>query len=152
MKSPEAPLLVEPFLYRRPVRFEDCDPAAIVFFPRFFNFCLEALEGFFAPLDGGLPRLVLERRIGLSTVKIDAEFVSPLRFGDTMELAVTAERIGTKSFTLLHHITGILAGEHVASVRQTCVTTALDPHGAIAIPEDLRAVLRAHAVGAAVYF
>ena len=37
----------------RPIKFEDVDAASIVFFARFLNYAHEAMERFFAPLEGG---------------------------------------------------------------------------------------------------
>src|SRR6516165_4446410 len=94
-----------PFLFDRPVRFEDVDAANIVFFSRFLNYCHEAMEALLAPLDGGYARLIVERRLGLPAVHVEADFTTPLRFGDVARIAVTVPRVGNKSCTFRYDFT-----------------------------------------------
>jgi 4-hydroxybenzoyl-CoA thioesterase len=113
------------FRYERPVRFEDVDAAQIVFFPRFFNYCHEAMEALFSPLDGGYVKLVTERKIGLPAVHVDADFHAPLRYGDLAQIDVTVTRIGTTSCTFQYDVHRARDGAHVARVTHTCVVSAL---------------------------
>ena len=132
------------FLHERPVRFEDVDAAAIVFFSRFLNYCHEAMEALLAPLDGGYARLIVERRIGMPAVHVEADFTSPLRFGDVARIAVAVERIGEKSCTFRYDFTRAKDGAKVATIRHVVVVSDLREIRGIAIPEDVRAVLERH--------
>ncbi|MFO0672802.1 MAG: acyl-CoA thioesterase [Polyangiaceae bacterium] len=85
------------FVYERPVRFEDVDAAGIVFFARFLNYCHEAMEAFFGPLDGGYVRLINERHIGLPAVHLDVDYKAPLRYGDVARIEVTIPHVGRSS-------------------------------------------------------
>ena len=74
--------------YRRPVRFEEVDAAAIVFFARYLNICHEAMESFFDELAGGYAGLILGRKVGLPAVRADAEYTAPARYGDVLVVEI----------------------------------------------------------------
>jgi 4-hydroxybenzoyl-CoA thioesterase len=126
------------FVYERAVRFEEVDAAGIVFFPRFLNYCHEAMEAMLAPLDGGYARLVMQRRIGMPAVHVECDFSSPLRFGDVVKVEVTVDRIGTSSVALRYKI-----GSN-AVVTHTVVLTDLDAMKSIPVPDDVRVILERH--------
>ena len=130
--------------YERPVRFEDVDAAQIVFFGRFFGYCHEAMEAFFASVDGGYAQLVTVRKIGFPAVHVEADFTSPLRYGDTARIAVDVTKIGNKSATLRFIITRAKGGPAVAIITHVCAVSDLVNLHAIPIPDDVRAVLEAH--------
>jgi 4-hydroxybenzoyl-CoA thioesterase len=131
--------------YERPVRFEDVDAAQIVFFAKFFSYCHEAMEAFFAPLDGGYVRLIMQRKIGLPAVHVEADFKTPLRYGDVARIDVTAPHVGTSSCTLVYDIYRASDGARAATIRHVCVVTDLVTITKIPIPDDVRAVLTSNA-------
>jgi 4-hydroxybenzoyl-CoA thioesterase len=57
--------------------------------------------------------------------------------GDTVALELAVERLGTRSLTLALRCTGA-AGDTRMAMRQVLVSTSLDTHRAIPIPDDLR--------------
>ena len=83
------------------VRFAHCDPAGIVFFPRYmemFNnlvedWCRDALRMSFAELH-------LERGLGLSTVHLDVDFIAPSVLGEELATTLEVRKIGTSSIRL----------------------------------------------------
>lgn len=126
------------------IRFSECDPAGIVFYPQYFVLFNDLLEAW---IDGLLPigfhGWILERRLGLPTVRLVADFKAVSRMGDEVELSLAVERLGGRSITLrlaCHGRDGTLRMQ----VLQTLVTTSLATHAAIPVPEDLRAALAAH--------
>jgi 4-hydroxybenzoyl-CoA thioesterase len=130
------------FVRERRIRFSDCDPAGIVFYPQYFvmfNGLVEdwVNEGLGLSYHG----LVAERRIGLPTVHLDADFkaVSPL--GDLVALQLTVEKLGRSSLGLQVQCTGRDAGDLRIAMHQVIVTTSLETHRAIEIPADLRAAI-----------
>ncbi len=139
-------------VYERPVRFEEVDAAGIVFFARFMHYGHEAMEALFAGLDGGYVRLVNERRIGLPAVHVACDFRSPLRFGDVARIETRVTRIGNKSVSFRYDFRRKADGADVATLDHICAVTAIDyPRGsavdamkAIAIPDDVRALLERH--------
>ncbi len=89
------------FIRTYPVRFEDCDGAGIVFYPRYFLMANRIVEDWFA--DGlGLDFAALHQvhRLGIPTVDTHARFLAPGRLGDRLEVALEVRRLGSSSFTL----------------------------------------------------
>ena len=132
------------FSYERRIRFEDVDAASIVFFPRFLGYCHEAMEAMLAPVRGGYAGLVVDRRLGLPAVRVEAEFKSPLRFGDVARISVVVERIGRSSATLRYSIERERDGEVVATIRHVVVLSDLGTLTSTPLPEDVRTVLESH--------
>jgi 4-hydroxybenzoyl-CoA thioesterase len=127
------------------VRFEDVDAAGIVFFARFLNYAHDAMERLFEDLPGGYAALIMQRRIGFPAVHAATDFAAPLRYGDTARIAVTIEKIGRSSCALRYVMTRAGDGVKVASILHVCAVSDLRTVTAIAIPDDMRAVLEAHA-------
>ena len=125
----------------RPIRFSDCDPAGIVFYPQYFVMLNDLVEAWF---DEGLgiayADLVGRRRIGLPSVRLEVDFTAVSRMGDAVELALGVERLGGASLTLAHTITGA-GGERRMAMRQVLVSTSLDTHRAVELPADVRTAI-----------
>ena len=128
-------------IYERPVRFEDVDAAGIVFFARYFNYGHEAMEAFFAALDGGYVGLVMGRRIGLPAVHVESDYRAPLRYGDTARIAIRVAHVGNRSFTLRYDFTRAADGLAIATLHHVVTTADMDAMRSIPIPDDVRAVL-----------
>src|SRR5439155_507653 len=88
------------FQVDRRIRFSDCDPAGIVFYPQYFVLLNGALEDWVDALGIGFAELVMRRRIGLPTVRIEADFHAVSRIGDAVQLQLEVERLGGRSLTL----------------------------------------------------
>lgn len=135
--------------FERPrlIRFSDCDPAGIVFYPQYFVMFNGLLEDWFEQALGiSFHSLLMERRLGLPTVRLEADFTAISRMGDTVTLSLGIERLGRASLGLQLRCDGV-AGEQRMAVRQVLVLTSLQTHQAIAIPEDLRAALERFMAG-----
>ena len=130
------------FRRERLIRFSDCDPAGIVFYPQYFVMFNGQVEDWVDAMGVGYRRLISDQRIGLPTVRIEADFRAVSRFGDKVTLALTVERLGTRSLTLALQCVDPV-GELRMQMRQVLVTTSLESHRAIEIPAALRdAILR----------
>ena len=132
------------FRFERPVRFSEVDAARIVFFARYLEFCHDALEALFAPLPGGYAHLIMARGIGIPSVRVEADYHAPLRYGDTALVDVAVERIGGRSITFAHAITRAADGVRCATIRQVVVVCELDGLRSLDLPDDLRALLIPH--------
>ncbi len=88
-----------PFTVMQKVLFKHCDPAGIVFYPRYFEMINDCVEAFF-DTSLGHPIEVLLRTGGVPTVRIDTTFTAPSRHGDMLELRLVCERIGRTSLNL----------------------------------------------------
>ena len=129
------------FRRERTIRFSDCDPAAIVFSPQYFVMFNALVEDWVDEgLGIGYRALVVDRRVGLPTVRLEADFTAVSRMGDRVALLLAVERLGTRSITLALRCEGAGGGLRMA-MRQVLVTTSLETHAAIDIPADLRAAI-----------
>jgi 4-hydroxybenzoyl-CoA thioesterase len=123
------------------IRFSDCDPAGIVFYPQYFVMFNGLVEDWVDAMGIGYRHLIAEQRIGLPTVRLEADFRAVSRFGDSVTLALEVERLGTRSLTLALQCVG--AGEELRmQMRQVLVTTSLETHRAIDVPAALREAIR----------
>ena len=132
------------FQRARMIRFSDCDPAGIVFYPQYFIMLNGLVEDWVSEgLGIGYHALIAERRIGLPTVRLEADFRAVSRMGDQVMLGLAVERLGSRSMTLVLRCFAPASGELRMQVRQVLVTTSLESHCAVEIPQDLRtAILR----------
>jgi 4-hydroxybenzoyl-CoA thioesterase len=140
------------FRRQRLIRFSDCDPAGIVFYPQYFVMLNGLVEDWVSDSDGlgiGYPELVIGRRVGLPSVHLEVDFTAVSRMGDTVELGLDVERVGRTSLTLALRCTGAGAEPRLA-MRQVLVATSLESHRAIELPADLRAAIARRAVVAVV--
>lgn len=125
------------------IRFSECDPAGIVFYPQYFVLFNDLLEAWIDTLmPGGFAGFIGLRRYGLPTVRLEAEFKAISRMGDDVTLSLEVVRLGTKSLTLALACVG-QDGKQRMSVTQTVVATSLETHSAIPIPMELRQALEA---------
>ena len=89
------------FHYQQKILFQHCDPAGIVFYPRYYemlNACVEAwfdevLGYSFAKMHGAEDR-------GVPTVRQNAEFHAPSRHGELLDFALRVTQVGTTSLDL----------------------------------------------------
>lgn len=125
------------------IRFSECDPAGIVFYPQYFVLFNDLMEAWIdSLLPDGFAGFVGKRRFGLPTVRLEADFKAISRMGDDVTLSLEATRIGNKSLTLSLACIG-QDGSPRMSVTQTVVTTSLETHTAISIPDELLRALNA---------
>ena len=128
------------FSAHRTVRFSDCDPAGIVFFPQYLVMLNGVVEQWF---DEGLQvpyaALIGARRLGLPTVRLELDFTAVSRHGDALEWQLQVNKLGHSSLTLMHQCCG--EGELRLRARQVLVCTSLLTHKPQALPEDVRAAI-----------
>jgi 4-hydroxybenzoyl-CoA thioesterase len=84
------------FSFPQKVLFRHCDPAGIVFFPRYFEMINDCTEAFFAEVLNA-PWEVLHDGGATPTVTIETTFQAPSRHGDMLNLALSVTRIGVTS-------------------------------------------------------
>ncbi len=137
-----------PFQTTRTVRFADCDPAGIVFFPQYMVMLNTLVEEWF---DDGLQisyaALIGQRRIGLPTVRLEVDFTAISRHGDVLTQALQIERLGRSSLSL--QVEYLVGDELRLRARQVLVCTSLQTHRPIALPDDLRLAMQPHLKAAA---
>ncbi len=128
-----------PFSTLIPVRFGDCDPAGLVYYPVLFHYCHAAMEEFFAARCGvSYPRLMSESRLGFPTVNARAEFDAPFVYGDEVAVEVYVSRVGRTSATFEYRLRRAGEAEPRASATLVQVAMNLDTRRPVEIPADLR--------------
>lgn len=133
------------FVHEQLIRFSHCDPAGIVYFPRFFDLAHATMEDWLAEGVGqGLPVLIGERRMGTPTVSIQCDFAKTLRIGDTLRFELRVTKLGNASVQLAYSGKKQKDGDEHLAIRQTIVFMDLAAQRAIPIPEDLRPRIQAY--------
>lgn len=132
------------FTFRRSltIAWGDCDPAGIVFNPRFFEmFDASSWQMFEAAL--GVKRQDINARygiVGIALVDARANFMKPARFGDTVEIVSRVKEIRRSSFEIEHLLS--VGGELAVEGNETRVWAARraddpDQIRAAAIPDEV---------------
>jgi 4-hydroxybenzoyl-CoA thioesterase len=124
------------------VRFEHCDAAGLMFYPRFFGLVNEMVEDWFAALGAPFKQMHLDAKKGVPTVKLEAQFGRPARMGDRMTQTLHVAQIGGASCTLVHEAS--IGGAPVARFEQVIVYVDLDGMGPEPWPEPLRKAMGAY--------
>ena len=128
-----------PFIRRRKVRFEDCDPAGIVFYPRYILFLHRHFEDWFAEgLGISLGTMNLDRRIGFPIKHLSVDFQRPSRLEDVLEWSLSVINVGASSITL--SIEALYSGETRIKAELIVVAVKLsrNPLLPCIIPDDIR--------------
>jgi 4-hydroxybenzoyl-CoA thioesterase len=137
------------YTHRRDVSIEwgDCDPAGIVFYPRYFAMFDAATAALFAAVLGMHKGDMLARYgiIGFPMVDTRAQFLVPNRFGDIVTIETQATDLGRTSFGISHRLlreSGALAIE-ATEKRVWAVPHRTDPERITGaqIPEPVREAL-----------
>jgi 4-hydroxybenzoyl-CoA thioesterase len=140
------------FTTSRMVRIEwgDCDPAGIVFYPRYFAMFNHSTE-LVVERAVGMKKQALYQRYGfggIPSVHSKARFLLPTRFGDDVEIESTITRVGRTSFSLQHKLS--LDGALAVEGEETRVWVVRDPSRAgefraQPMPDEMVACFRATA-------
>lgn len=127
-----------------PIEFNHCDPAGIVFYPRYFEMTNSVVENFFADvLAYPFRRVTLDEGRGVPTVRIEIDFRAPSRLGDRVTFTLDVAALGTRSVTFRIRARGD-DGPRLEG-RFTLVWVERDGKAA-AWPEAIRARLAEHLV------
>ena len=81
------------------ILFKHCDPAGIVFFPRYFEMVNDCVEAFFDEVIG-TPFEELLLTAGVPTAEIRTQFKAPSRHGDRLVLTLACQKVGRSSLEL----------------------------------------------------
>jgi acyl-CoA thioesterase FadM len=121
------------------VRFGDLDAAGIAYYPNLVNFLHESFEDFFAGHVGRPYPEVFREGLGVPTVKVEMDFLSPVRYGDYVDVDVTVESVGHSSLRIRYE--GSVRGRPVFRARNTAVVVDMSTFRPTDIPPWIRAKL-----------
>ncbi len=122
---------------RRMIQFAHCDPAGIVFYPRFFEICLDVKEEFME--HAGFPHhhSINVDKIGWPIVRLETDFKRPCRYADQIEIDIQLWRLGDASMGLQYRFRG-QDGERLL-VKSVIVRMDLQTSKPVSMPADMRA-------------
>lgn len=134
-------------MYTRDIRieFNHCDPAGIVFFPRYFEMLNSQVENFFRDaLETPFESFIMVQRFGVPTVHFEIDFLAPSRLGELVAFRLDVLAIGRASVDFRHSATG---SDGVARLTARQRIVWVTPEGRSAPwPAALRARLADHLI------
>lgn len=84
---------------KQKVLFKHCDPAGIVFYPRYFEMINDTVESFFSEILA-CPFEELHKTGGVPAAQINTQFWAPSRHGDMLTINLDVTRIGNSSLSI----------------------------------------------------
>ena len=84
------------FAFEQPILFKHCDPAGIVFYPRYFEMMNDCVEAFFDQVLGW-PFKEIHGKGAVPAVEIRTRFKAPSRLGDHLTLCLEITHVGRTS-------------------------------------------------------
>lgn len=128
------------YTYRNAVMFQHCDPAGIVFYPRYFEMINEVVETLFRDaLRWPFAEMHVRERMGVPAGRISTDFHAPSRLGDVLDWRLVVTRIGGASLDAT--VSAACAGEARLTAELTLVYVDLDAMRSVRWPEDKRDAL-----------
>lgn len=126
-----------PFTMQQRLRFADCDPAGIAYYPRYFALCDAVVEEWTeAVLGVSRRKLHFDLEWGLPTVWVEADFSAVSRLGDWLDFTLAVEDLGRSSVRFLIEVT--CDGDRRFGVRYKQVLTDLRRLKSVAFPDEWR--------------
>jgi acyl-CoA thioester hydrolase len=126
------------FTHELRVRFHECDPQGVVFYPNHFMYFDVVLTELWRAAFGGYGAMV-GSGVDVHVVRAALDFRAPARFDDALELSMEVVRFGTTSIT--SHCEERRAGELLVSGELVHVCVRTGSQEKLPVPERLRAGL-----------
>jgi 4-hydroxybenzoyl-CoA thioesterase len=121
------------------VRFAHCDPAGIVYYPRYFELLHEAKEDWLRDAVGVPLGALIDGGHGLPMVRLETDFLAPSRLGETLDIDVDVARVGGASLHLHYEVA--CGGEQRLRAKTVVVHIRLDSGRPVPFDDALRARL-----------
>lgn len=129
-----------PFTATHAVRFQHCDPAEIVFYPRYYEMLNATIEEWFETrLPWSFAEIHGPMGMGVPTVAHETQFFKPSRLGDHLDFTLIPKRLGGSSVTL--DVQATCKGEPRVGFTTTLVWFAKADGRPRPWPEELRAAI-----------
>lgn len=122
------------------LRFGDCDPSGIAYFPAYLNLLNGVVEEFWSSLGHPWTLQIKEGSRATPTAHLSCDFARPSRFGDRLLFDLRVVRIGKSSLELAHRI--ICEGEVRWTAKQVLVSTDINAGASISWSSDVRGALK----------
>jgi len=119
------------------VRFSHCDPAGIVFYPRYAELCNETVEDWFREAIGvDFHQLHEKLRLGVPAVSLEVQFLRPSTYGEQLSFSLQVLAIGKSSMTL--GISACCGEEERVRFRLKVALVSMDSMSAVPIDDAWR--------------
>ncbi len=146
------------FSTQKTIRFQHCDPAGIVFYPRFYGLLHEAQEDWLSHM-GFAEHDLIASGVGVPVVSMKTDFLGMCRFGESVNIDLDLWKLGNSSVGMRYCLYSIdinkyagkphishekmpESGTHVRLRAQSVVVYSQVPQGkAVRIPDALRAAM-----------
>ena len=127
------------FVHRRIVRFGECDPAGVVYYPVFFHWFHELMEVWFEEaLELRYSECIQEQ--GFPAKETKAEFFRPCAVGEEVELRMSLGHLSSRSFRMNIEVWG--QEKKKASGHVVCVCIGVSGAGFRFAPKEIPVDLR----------
>ena len=121
----------------RIVRFAHCDPAGIIFYPRYFDLIHEVKEDWFREaLDWSFARSIGAMKKGFPIVRLASEFHAPSRLGEELGIVLSVPHLGRSSIAIDYEVS--CGGERRADMHTVVVQVDLTDGRSRPIDDELR--------------
>ena len=132
-------------LYHRryPIEFNHCDPAGIVFYPRYFEMTNHVCENFFREVVGRSFGQMMAAGTGVPTVHIEVDFRAPSFLDDVLDVSIEVKKLGRSSLTF--EIVAACQSQHRLTV--TLIMCWMEGRNAAPWPDEMRSKLAAFMAG-----
>ncbi len=130
-------------MHEERVRFQHCDPAGIVFYPRYFEMANACIEAFLDARGVSFAEIHGPRGLALPTAEVTATFRAPSRLGDALALALRVTRLGRTSVGLALDVS--CEGAPRVAIAATLVCVAMADGRPRPWPDDLRGMFELEA-------
>lgn len=125
--------------HRHRVQLQEVDAAGVVFYATYFVYAHQAYERALLAAGFDLAALLAAGRFALPMVHAEADYRHPLRYGDSVDVAIACTRVGGRSFTLVCTLTN--GGTTVATVTHVHACLDLATKASAPLPAELVAAL-----------
>jgi 1,4-dihydroxy-2-naphthoyl-CoA hydrolase len=137
------------FIYEFQVRLHDTDAAGVMFFGHLFRHLHDAYESFMASIGFPLQRLLqpagADAPLRLPIIHASADYLLPLRLGDSVRVALSVAEVRTRSFGLDYALADG-QGRPCGRGRTVHVLAATGSDEGARLPDRLRIALQARMV------
>jgi 4-hydroxybenzoyl-CoA thioesterase len=125
----------------RMLRFGDCDPSGVAYFPSYLNILCGVTEEFWRRIGHSWSDMLAGRGIGTPTVHLARDFAAPSTYGDELTFTVSIARLGRSSLELRHEIS--CGAEKLWSAKQVLALVHFGGRRKpLSWPDDIRAALQ----------
>ncbi len=135
VRSPHA------FAEQREIRFQEADPAGIIFYSRLFDLCHDTWAKWLELTGCSLQQALADKTFLFPIRHAEADYFKPLRFGDRVEVALSLAHLEESEVTLGFRIAREHAGEVCAVAQSVHVCLAAASFTRRPLPEPIRAAL-----------